>query len=71
MQQQNNEQPIPDYIRGACMAYTDAADFINQIRDDLPDDLKPALEKFLTELSTGIRDKSVNLALFYRNAGNA
>ena len=63
-----DDADLPDYVRGAVMAYNDCADFTDQMLANMPDDLKQIVGGEMKVLSEGFRNKAKLAANIYRQS---
>ena len=69
------DDDLPDYVRGAVMAYNDCAAFTEQMAANMPDDVKRLVAGGLEILAEGFRNKAILAVRVYRSmnqqGGNA
>ncbi len=63
-----DDADLPDYVRGAVMAYNDCAAFTDQMLEKMPDDLKHIVGGGMKVLSEGFRNKAKLAANIYRQS---
>lgn len=62
------DDDLPDYVRGAVMAYNDCAAFTDQMLAGLPADVKHIVAGGLQVLSEGFRNKALLAVNVYRQS---